>query len=579
MQNSPVQKIKERLTIEDVVSSYLKLEQAGTNFKARCPFHNEKTPSFFVSPARSSYYCFGCGASGDLFSFVEAFEGLDFKGALKMLAERAGVPLEFEKGDTGKDERDILYQILNEATTYFENNLMAHTQALEYLKQRGLLDKTIKQFRLGFAKDDWHGVHEHLKKKGFKDNQIELAGLIKKGEKGYYDRFRGRIMFPIADSGARVIAFSGRIFVDDGKSAKYVNSPETPVFHKSSVLYGIGEAKDSIRKNNFAILVEGQMDLLMSHQAGFRNTIASSGTALTDSLETKENGVSNLGLVKRLSNNIVLAYDADKAGLAASERASKIALSMGMDVKVAKMPEGIDPADLILKHGVDAWRLAIKDSKHVIVFLTEKIVELHSKDMRKVGVLIRERVLPYVAELGSDIEKAYFLKSISDTTGISEDALKGDLKRIASTANFANGMAQPQPERVENRKEVIIAKLFSIYLWQETLPEQLIDMGHLVSALEESTGLKLRDLKEKYKNMKGEMIFRAEVFYTGRDFTKDVEELLLNLEAEVLKEQMSEKMLQLKKINGDTEESRKILAELQIINNKVQQLKGTKSSV
>lgn len=578
MAYSPVEQIKERLTIEDVVSSYLKLERAGANFKARCPFHNEKTPSFFISPARNSYYCFGCGASGDIFSFVEAFEGLDFKGALKLLAERAGVTLSFEKDNVGKDEREVLYNVLREATAYFEGNLMANPKVFEYLTLRGLTEKTIKQFHLGFAKDDWHGVHEHLKNKGYTDDVIELAGLIKKGEKGYYDRFRGRIMFPISDSSGRVIAFSGRIFFDDGKSAKYVNSPETPIFHKSAVLYGINEAKDSIRKNNFAILVEGQMDLLMSHQAGFRNTVASSGTALSSSLEAKD-GVSNLGLVKRLSNNLVLAYDADKAGLSASERASKIALSMGMDVKVAKMPEGVDPADLILKYGVDAWRLAIKDSKHIIVFLTEKILELYGKDLRKVGVLVRERVLPYVAEIKSDIEKAYFLKSISDLTSINEDALRSDLKQIVSSVLSGRplGTETAQDQKTLNRKDSIISKLISIYLWQETLPTPGVDVPKIARALTEFSGFELAVLLEKFKDKSGDLIFRAEVFYTGRDYNKDIAELLVNLEEEFLKEQMAKKIFQLKKTRSDTEESKKILAELQIINNKVQQLKEHRS--
>src|SRR3989338_9816751 len=294
--NSPVDKIKERLSIEDVVSSYIKLEKAGANLKARCPFHNEKTPSFFVSPNRESYYCFGCGASGDIFTFVEEFEGLDFKGENNLLSERGGISLEIYSRETKetKNDKERIYRIMEEATEFFEGNLGENEQAQEYLKSRGLEDKTIKDFRIGYAILDCRKLYEYLRSKNFTDNEIEKAGLAKKTEKGMYDRFRGRIIFPISDSSGRVIAFSGRIFIDDEKSAKYLNSPDTPIFSKSMVLYGLDKGKASIRKNNFSILVEGQMDLVLSHQAGYKNTVATSGTALSDSTISKENVVSNL---------------------------------------------------------------------------------------------------------------------------------------------------------------------------------------------------------------------------------------------------------------------------------------------
>ena len=433
--NSPVQQIKERLSIEDVVSSYIKLEKSGANFKAKCPFHNEKTASFFISADRGNYYCFGCSAKGDIFTFVEEFEGLDFKGALKILAERAGVPLE-NYNPQEESEKERLYRIMEEATKFFEKNLTENKVVLDYLKSRGLEDRTIKDFRIGFAKLEWRELYFYLQKKGFSDIDIERAGLAKKAEKGFYDRFRGRTMFPISDSSGRIIAFSGRIFVDDGKSAKYLNSPETPIFSKSSVLYGLDKAKETIRKNNFSVLVEGQFDLILSHQAGFKNTVATSGTALTDSTISKENVVSNLGLIRRLSGNLVLAFDADKAGIKASERASKIALSLGMDVKVASLPEGVDPADLISKSGVDAWREAIRNSVHIIVFLLNRILKNNDgKDPRYMGREIKEKILPYVDALESSIEQAHFIKIISDQSQIPEDALKEDLTKVEKELN------------------------------------------------------------------------------------------------------------------------------------------------
>ena len=290
---SSVEQIKERLKIEDVVGSYIKVEKAGNNLKARCPFHNEKTPSFFISPDRGSYYCFGCGAKGDIFTFVQEFEGIDFLGSLKILADRAGVTLEkFTNKTTDKKER--LYQLLEVTAKFLAENLKSEEIPLSYLKKRGLNDETIKNWKVGYVRDEWRSISDYLKSKGFLDDEIERAGISKTEGKNTYDRFRGRIMFPIFDSAGRVIAFSGRILHDDGQSAKYLNSPQTELFDKSKVLYGYDRAKQSIRKFDFSILVEGQMDLLMAHQAGFTNAVASSGTALTSE---------HLALLKRISNN------------------------------------------------------------------------------------------------------------------------------------------------------------------------------------------------------------------------------------------------------------------------------------
>ncbi len=561
--NSPVAKIKERLTIEDVVSSYIKLDRVGPNLKARCPFHNEKTPSFFISPDRGSYYCFGCGASGDIFTFVEEFEGLDFKGALKLLAEKAGVPLESYTPEMkeAESEKDRLYQVMEEATVFFENNLKDNTETskkvMEYLQSRGLVEKSIKDFRLGYAILDWRKLYDYLKSKSFYDREIERAGLAKKPEdmsKAMYDRFRGRVMFPISDSSGRIIAFSGRIFVDDEKSAKYLNSPETPIFSKNAVLYGLDKAKEAIRTNNFSILVEGQMDLVLSHQAGYRNTIATSGTALSDSTISKENVVSNLGLIRRLSDNIVLAFDGDKAGFNASNRAARIALSLGMDVKVTTMPTGIDPADLISKEGVDAWRKAIKDSKHIIEFLLNKTLEESGSDLRKAGRLIKENILPYVNALDSSIEKMHFIKKISILSGIPEVALQDDLKKIEQELKYE----KKEIIEVEGslakmyRKDYIERRLAGIAFWKQD------------SGLEGILG----EILDKYKDVKNDLIFEAEIFYqNSQNLQKEIDNLLTNLETEKINEELLQKMRELC-TNKDKIDEIRLLKEIQELNKK-----------
>src|SRR3989344_6165023 len=334
MINSPIEKIKESLSISDVISSYIKIDQVGSNFKAKCPFHNEKTPSFFISPARGTYYCFGCGAKGDMINFVQEFEGLDFIGALKILASRAGVDISYESKDI-KDERERLYRIMEDAVLFFEKNLTLYPEARNYLENRGLKNETINDFRIGYARNEWRLLSDFLRQKGYTEVEIEKAGLGKKSEKVntkgqsiFYDRFRSRIMFPIFDSSGRTIALSGRIFPevstkdDENAPAKYLNSPDTVLFNKSNVLYGIDKAKGEIRRLDYTIMVEGQMDLILSHQIGCKNTVALSGTGFSENLSSKENIVNNFGIIKRLSNNIMFAFDSDKAGIKASDRAS-----------------------------------------------------------------------------------------------------------------------------------------------------------------------------------------------------------------------------------------------------------------
>jgi len=559
--------------VEEVVSSYIKLEKAGANLKARCPFHNEKTPSFFVSPSRGSYYCFGCGASGDIFTFVEEFEGLDFKGALKLLAGRAGVELgKFDKKT--EDEKEKLYRAMEEATLYFEKNLKENKEVLQYLKSRGLNDESIKNFKIGFIKNDWRLLYSYLSIKGFTDTDIEKAGLAKKTDKGYYDRFRGRIMFPINDSSGRVIAFTGRLFQDDGKSAKYLNSPETPIFSKNAVLYGVDKAKDYIRKNNFSILVEGQMDLILSHQAGYKNTIATSGTALSDSTVSKENVVSNLGLIRRLSENLVLAFDADKAGFNATNRAGRIALTLGMDVKVADMPEGVDPADLISQHGSvegnDAWREAIKNSKHIIEFLLNRVLKDYKDDRRKAGREIKEKILPYVDALESSIEKAHFIKKISDASNVPENALQDDLKKIEKELKYEKKEIEEAKESLNKlyRKDYIERRLLGIAFWQESISDPAVDFDNILKRLAKSV--------VKYQAVKNDLIFEAEVFYAdNQELVKDISEMMLNLEVEDLNDQLGQKIRDLGQ-NKEKENEMKILKEISEINKKKEKIKSSR---
>ncbi len=565
-----VEKIKERLTIEDVVGSYIKLEGVGKNFKAKCPFHNEKTPSFYVSPDRHSFYCFGCGAKGDIFSFIEQFEGLDFMGSLKLLADRAGVPLVFEKTET-KSEKERLHMIMEEAAKFFEYGLSQNVQAQEYIKKRGINTETIKNFRIGYIVPDWRLLYTHLKDKKFSDMEIEKAGLAKRPEadeggvqKSLYDRFRGRIMFPIQDSSGRVIAFSGRILVDDERSAKYLNSPDTILYNKSTVLYGIDKAKHDIRAKNYTILVEGQMDLVLSHQAGIRNTVAVSGTALADTLTSKENVINNFGIVRRLSPNIIIAFDSDTAGRKAAMRSASIALSLGMDVKIADLPEGKDPADLVLINP-EEWKNVLRKAKPVVEFQIDSVireVEQKKLDTRKIPLLLREKVLPFILSIDGSMEKSHFIKMIHSKTGISEESVREDLKKIhvekatgqkPTNDGIVVGTAQA------TRLDMISRKLFGLlaYLDQPSSAELIVlDTDGVRASIKRMAGDdRYNNLIQDIKPFKSELILEAEIFFGShkekQDFQLHVDELLLNFEEDILRRDLSKAMTEINQAERD----------------------------
>lgn len=569
--SSSVDKIKERLGIVDLIGSYIKLERAGNSFKARCPFHNEKTPSFFVSPERDSYYCFGCGAKGDIFTFVEEFEGLDFRGALKVLAERTGVELVPENSKF-RDEREKLFAVMEESANFFEHNLSEAGEAREYLKKRGLADKTVKEWRIGYAPPLWNNLENHLKTKNFSESEMEKAGLIKREEGRSYDRFRGRIIFPIFDGSGRVIAFSGRILNDDGKSAKYLNSPETELFSKSRTLYGFDKAKLAIKKMDYSILVEGQMDLIMCHQAGYANAVASSGTALTGG---------HLEILKRLSNRVIMAFDADNAGFNASARAWQIALSLGMEVKIAELPKGLDPAELILKNK-GKWAASLKESKHIIDFYLDRILG-EEQDKRKIGLKIRDKVLPFVSALESNMEKSHFVAKIADASGIKEEAIWDDLKktRPASVGEFVGRnvkMTGNNEEPRALRKDSILRRIAGILFWQESKGKSAASLDKAKENLKNIISEKdFNELFRTDKDSRSRLIFEAEAYYGNKQAVDDdLNNLILNLEEEYLKIKLDSAVKELheaERIKSGEEELKKILNKCQSLAKQLESLK------
>jgi DNA primase len=552
MTTSPVEQIKQRLSVVDVIGSYIKLQKAGKNFKAKSPFTNEKTPSFFVSPDRDMYYCFSSGKGGDIFTFVQEMEGLDFKGALRVLAERAGVELTTNVRED-RDAKDRLFALMEAATHIGEQELAKTKVANEYLTARGISVETIKRWRLGYTKPEWRHLYTALAKLGYSRKECEEAGLIKKSEKGsdYYDRFRGRIMFPIKDSAGRVIAFSARILPDANnkefteETAKYINSPDTPLYNKSYVLYGYDKAKLAIRKFDFSIVVEGQMDVIMSHQAGYGNTVAVSGTAMTET---------QLKLLDRLSHNIVLAFDADQAGVASSGRTAELALSMGMNVKVAALPPGVDPADLV-KTGALEWKQIVRGSKHIVDFYLDYLFET-VRDARTLRLEVGRRVLPYIALIPNRIDQAHFVSMVAGRLGLGEEPVWEELKKVPIETTEKSAPKRPvQARTFHNLTE---RRLVGILLSQRQSQGRDLDVdlfeGKLLELFGEETLAKLIAAGNADQN---QLLFEVEsVYEDAHTLQRDVDEMLLNVKRQHIIEDREQVLTELRQAEHDKNATR-----------------------
>lgn len=558
------EEIKERLSITEVVSNYLKLEKAGVNLRARCPFHTEKTASFYVSPGRNSFHCFGCGRSGDIFTFTELIEGMSFSDALQKLAEKAGVKIvkgEF-KDSAGLAKKNIT-KINEEAVDYFEKNLETNNQAMEYLLERGLTKETIKEFRLGFAINSWDGVLKVLREKGHKDEDIIASGVVAKTERGLIDRFRSRIIFPLIDISGSVVGFSSRIFPADREGPKYVNSPETLVFHKSKFLYGLNFARQEILKKGQVIIVEGQMDLMMAHQIGTKNTVAVSGTALTDS---------HLSLLKRFTNEVVYSFDSDEAGRKAAIRAFKISFENELLPKSVILDDGLDPADMA-KNDKDKLLEAFKSSVPAIEWII-KTNKTNPKSQSFLSV-IKEEVLPVVAKIQSNIDKDYAIKMVSEILGVREESVRDDLAKVRDT-EFRQVYEEEKiipyvsPPTIQ---EIIIDKIIGIILLLVEKDAEFVKV--IKDKIKEVINL---DIDDRLKNLdeikKNDLIFQAE-FYAENEIEQKrlIEELVENLELDYLTKLFSEKTITLRQIERSGIETGEILKELTEITNRINNIK------
>ncbi len=426
--NSDVELIKSRTNIVDIVGEYVKLTKAGSSFKACCPFHSEKTPSFNVNEEKQFYHCFGCGQAGDIFSFVMEIESIGFRDALIMLADKAGVELQnnFSKNEgESQDTKKRLYNILELTTKFYEKQLWdggGKKKVLPYLRGRGLSDETIKKFRLGYVPDGWNHANNFLKKNGFENEIILQTGTIIKSDKGsYYDRFRNRIMFPISDVLGRVIGFTSRVLPgDDESQAKYINTPETYLYHKSNVLYGIDHAKKEIKQKNAVVVVEGNMDVIASHESNIINTIAVSGTAMTDE---------HIKILKRYTNHFILFFDADAAGQVAARRSALFCLDADVQTSMILLTEGKDAAD-IAKTNPEELRDIIKNAKNVMeVFMdiAEDKYDINDPHGKREAI---EDVAEAMANIVNDIERGEWMIKCAKRFDVDERLVNNAIQKI-----------------------------------------------------------------------------------------------------------------------------------------------------
>jgi len=433
MISSPVDEIKNKLDIVDVIQGYIRLQKAGQNYKALCPFHSEKMPSFVVSPEKQMWKCFGCGAGGSIFDFVMQMEGVEFGDALRMLAQRAGV--ELKKVDPKlKTERTRLYEICYLANQFFIKQLAASQAGKniqKYLAVRGLMAAAIKDWQIGYAPKQWRALIDFLGSRGYSDDEISKAGLIvKKEEKNeYYDRFRDRIIFPIHDLNGLVIGFTARENPEqsDSRMGKYINTPNTLIYDKSQVIYGLNKAKLDIKKENLCVLVEGQMDVLMAHQAGFKNVVASSGTALTEK---------QLRILKRYTENLATAFDMDLAGEIATKRGIDLALQFGFNTKVINLPEEQDPADCLQENSL-VWSQLVSQATSLMEFYLSNTLKRYDGQTIEGKKEISRILLPEIKKIPNKIEQAHWLQELARRLRVQETVLVEEMAKIKQVDRVA----------------------------------------------------------------------------------------------------------------------------------------------
>lgn len=583
-----VQQIKERLNIADIISSYIRLQKAGVNYKALCPFHSEKTPSFMVSPLRQSWHCFGCGEGGDIFTFVEKIENVEFRDSLKILAEKAGIKLEYDNPKI-RSEKDQLYEICELATEFFSQELNNKSPVWDYLRKRGLQDETTSEWRLGYAPDSWDSLLIFLSSKGYKESEIEKAGLIIKvpaskfQAQRYHDRFRNRLMFPIFDINGRVVAFSGRIMSDiiisrteKTDSGKYINSPETPLYSKSRILYGLDRAKNEIRKADKVILAEGQIDVILPWQDGVKNIVATSGTALTEE---------QLLILKRLTSNLILVFDMDEAGFRATKKGIDLAQGSGFNISVVSLPDGKDPAEFV-KENPRVFSGLINSPDLIMDYYFKSAFKKYDSTKLEGKKFIAINLLSEIKRLPSAIERSHFIRELGLKLDISEVDLKEEMEQLEMTldANISRPVLNSR-ELVKTRKEILSERLLALLLKKTESISEVIKAAtyfssgdiEFLSAFSKTPAASFSDIRSALSSdlrPRLDFLYMLGDFEIGKagpdfDLGKEISFLIKEIEKEHYKEMLIKIGLRIKKCEAENANTDNLTEEFQNISKKL----------
>ena len=451
-----IDEIRDAVDIVDIISGYIDLRKKGKNFFALCPFHSEKTSSFSVNQENQIFHCFGCGSGGNVFTFVKMIEKISFPEAVEMLASRAGIKLKKSEKSSGGIKREFLYTMNKKVAEWYHSLLLNDTageKALDYLTDRGITEKTIKQFNLGYAPSQWDGV---LKKYGDTAQRkivLERVGLIvpRDRKEGYYDRFRNRIMFPIFDEQGRVVGFGGRALPGDENGAKYMNTPETEIYKKSKLLYGLHQHKKEIQKSNMALIVEGYMDLITPAQAGFRKIVAPLGTALTPS---------QAGILARYTKNITLIFDSDEAGLSATMRGVDILIESGLDVEIVMLEKGHDPDSTLKEIGTDAFQKVLDNRVKLFEFWASYYRGGKLKTIDAKTKMVRA-ILGVIAKIKDNIRKDSMLVEVADKFELNAGDLRRELNKVSKNSQRGKTAPGYQPDKIPSEELELLHLVFS----------------------------------------------------------------------------------------------------------------------
>lgn len=552
MATNQIEEVKSKTDIVSLISEYIEVKKAGRNYKANCPFHGEKTPSFMISPELQMYKCFGCAEHGDVFTFLEKHEGMEFSEALKYLADKAGVKLVSFKPEA-TSEREKIIEINKSALNFYEYVLNSHPQGkkvLDYLtKDRGLNLETIKQFKIGYSPESFNALPDYLiKKKKFVSNDLTKAGLlVGRG----IDRFRGRVIFPLFDHRNNVIGFAGRILPwAKHDIAKYINSPDTEAYHKSKVLYGMNVAKSVIRDKGYAVIVEGELDMISSYQAGIRNVIAIKGSALTED---------QVRLIGRFASRIVLCLDADLAGNEAAKRGAIMAIDLGFEVKVATLVGAKDP-DEIARTNPEGYLKNIEEAVSLWDFLIDQVFNKYDSGTGDGKAKISKEIAPLLAKINDKIVEAFYVEAVARRLSVPVEAVVAEVtkvkKKTDQTENILTTQKQEKPRRQLLEEKLLVNSISNV----DTIPSELIT-SDFIKKIINHVGKKGFPLPEELQEGYAEMVLE-------NSEEESVEKVIKELTIADTKEKLHELGQRIKKDEGNEE----LLKEFSILSKKLSTL-------